>query len=107
MIITKWRKLVFLKPTDLVELINGEIIQMSPIKSFHASVVEILRDELTLQLHGKAVIRSHNPIRINEYSEPEPDVVIAKFKKDKYRAHHPTPENVLLVIKVADTGLSI
>ncbi len=101
----KMAEVGILKPTDRVELINGEIIQMSPIKSLHASVVDTLSAELNFQLRGKAIIRTQNPIRINQYSEPEPDIGIAKFKKDKYRAYHPTPEDVLLIIEIADTTL--
>lgn len=94
-----------IKPDDRVELINGEIIRMSPIKSLHACMVDILGAELNFQLRGKAIIRVQNPIRIKPYSEPEPDVAIAKFRKDKYRNHHPVPEDIYLVIEVADTTL--
>lgn len=94
-----------LKPTDRVELINGEIVKMSPIKSLHASVVTLLGEELMFQLRGKAIVRTQNPVRINPYSEPEPDVVIAKLQKDKYRNHHPKPEDIYLIIEVADTTL--
>lgn len=101
----KMAEVGILKPTDRVELINGEIIQMSPIKSLHASVVTWLGEELNFQLRGKATVRIQNPIRIDTYSEPEPDIAVVKYKKDKYRNQHPTGEDVYLVIEVADTTL--
>ena len=94
-----------LEPEDRVELIQGEIIQMSPIKSFHASVVDTLQDILLFFLRGKAIVRTQNPIFIDNFSEPEPDLTIAHFQPHKYRDHHPRPENVYFLIEVADTTL--
>lgn len=53
-----------------------------------------------------AIISIHSPITIHEYSEPEPDVVVAKYREDFYADRHPYPEDVVLVIEVADTSLS-
>jgi Uma2 family endonuclease len=94
-----------LKPTDRTELIRGQIIKMSPIRSLHASIVDILNESLVLLLHKKAKVRIQNPIRIGQYSEPEPDIVVVKYRKDSYRTRHPRPEDVLLVIEVADSSL--
>lgn len=52
-------------------------------------------------------MRIQNPITIHEYSEPEPDVVVAKYREDFYSGRHPYPEDVLLVIEVADTSLAL
>lgn len=52
------------------------------------------------------LVRIQNPITIDEYSEPEPDVVVAKYRDDFYVSRHPYPEDLLLVIEVADTSLS-
>lgn len=102
----KLAEIGLLKPSDRVELINGEIIEMSPIKSRHASIVDQLFEEFVFQLRSKATIRSQNPIRLNDYSEPEPDLVVVQYRKDKYRYHHPTPAEVLLLVEVADTSLA-
>jgi Uma2 family endonuclease len=91
---------------DRVELIHGEIIKMSPIKSFHASVVDVLHDLLLFHLRGKVIVKSQNPLQIDDYSEPEPDLIIAHFHDHKYRHQHPRPEDVYFLIEVADTTLS-
>lgn len=101
----KMAEVGILEPEDRVELIQGEIIQMSPIKSFHSSIVDDLHEILVLLLHGKAIVKSQNPLAIGAYSEPEPDLTIAHFQTHKYRDHHPRPENVHFLIEVADTTL--
>lgn len=101
----KMAEVGILEPQDRVELIQGEIIQMSPIKSFHASVVDTLQDILLFFLRGKAIVRTQNPLFIDNFSEPEPDLTIAHFHTHKYRDHHPRPENVHFLIEVADTTL--
>lgn len=92
-------------PSDRVELIHGEILKMSPIRSPHAGMVNRLNELLMAVLLGKATITIQNPLRINTYSEPEPDIVVARYRADSYTENHPTPEDVLLVIEVADSSL--
>lgn len=96
-----------LKPVDRVELLDGDIITMSPIKSKHAGIVTHLLELLILDLVGKATILSQSPITLSDYSEPEPDIVIAKFKEDRYRSDHPTPSEIFLLIEVSDSTLLI
>jgi Uma2 family endonuclease len=90
-------------PGARLELIEGEIIEMSPIGSHHAACVELI----TLHLHkiaqGKFLVRSQNPIVLDDFSEPEPDVCVVRFREDHYRHAHPRPHDVFLVIEVADT----
>lgn len=92
---------------DRVELIEGEIIEMSPIGSDHAGVVNRLTWMLIQRLGDRAIVATQNPIRLGEHSEPQPDVVVAKFRKDFYRSSHPTPDDVLLVVEIADATLAI
>jgi Uma2 family endonuclease len=101
----KMAEVGIIKPSDRVELLNGEVIKMSPIRSPHASMVDLLNEILTTTLHKKAIIRVQNPIRIGKYSEPEPDFSIVKIQPDRYRDRHPQPGDVLLVIEVADSSL--
>lgn len=92
-----------LTPDDRVELIEGEIIKMGPIGSPHAACVSRLNDLLRdLQ---KTMVRIQNPIRLNEFSEPVPDIVILKSRKDYYAARHPIPSDVFLIIEVSDTSV--
>ncbi len=89
-----------------VELIRGEIIQMSPSKSDHASTIDILAEELIYQLRGKAIIRIQNPLSLSHTSEPEPDLIIARFQLHRYQQAHPRPDDVYVCIEVADTSLA-
>ncbi|MEL7422264.1 MAG: Uma2 family endonuclease, partial [Bacteroidota bacterium] len=85
--------------------INGDIIDMSPINSGHAGTVDVLTEELLLKLVGLAIIRVQNPLKVDNSSEPEPDVLVAKLESQRYRRQHPTAEDTLLVIEVADSSL--
>jgi Uma2 family endonuclease len=86
-----------------LELLEGEIYEMSPIGSPHAACVTILHQLLTLKFAGKLIVISQNPIRLNDFSEPQPDVALLRWRDDFYRHAHPTPADVLLVIEVADS----
>ena len=90
-------------PDARVELIEGEIIEMSPIGSRHAACVRLLSRALNQQLGENAIVSIQNPIRLNDFSEPQPDVAVLRFRQDYYREGHPGPGDVLLVIEVADS----
>ena len=88
-----------------VELINGEIIEMSPINSRHAGVVKLLSNILNRRLGNHYIISVQDPIHIEEYSEPEPDLAILSYRDDFYSKSHPEPKEVVILIEVADTSL--
>ncbi|MFT4760031.1 MAG: Uma2 family endonuclease [Paraglaciecola sp.] len=92
-------------PSDRVELIHGEIIKMSPIKSSHAGIVNCLNRFLILNLLDTASIISQNPLSISDTLEPGPDVMIAKSRQDEYKTAHPPTEDVYSIIEVADSSL--
>ncbi len=94
-----------LTENDHVELIEGEIIEMSPIGSRHAACVRRLGSLLTRLLTQIVIVSIQNPIRLNEYSEPEPDIALLKPKDDFYAQAHPTPKDIFLLIEVADTSV--
>ena len=94
-----------LKPDDRVELIEGEIIKMSPIGSPHAACVSRLVRFLSRAIGETAILSAQNPVRLDDFSEPVPDVALLKPRKDYYAARHPMPADVLLIIEVADTSL--
>jgi Uma2 family endonuclease len=91
---------------DRVELLNGEIIEMSPVGRRHAACVDRLTELLILQLAGKAIVRAQNPIRLSDDSEPQPDIAILRRREDFYATGHPQPEDIFLVIEVADTTVA-
>lgn len=90
-------------PDARVELIEGEIIEMSLIGSRHAACVRLLNLILIQQVGDNAIVSTQDPIRLSDFSEPQPDVALLKFRQDYYRNGHPGPDDVLLVIEVADT----
>lgn len=92
-------------PGERVELLDGEIVAMSPIGPKHASAVDILAEELILCLARRAAVRVQNPVRLPPRSEPGPDIVVARRRRDRYSSAHPTAEDTLLVIEVADSSL--
>ncbi len=86
-----------------VELIEGEIIDMTPIGSRHAACLSRLR-LLFEGLDGRAIVRVQDPIRLDEYSEPQPDLTVLEYRADFYGAGHPGPQDILLVVEIADTS---
>lgn len=96
-----------LSEDDRVELLDGEIIEMTPIGSRHAACVSRLNRILNLQLGSEAIISVQNPIQLNDQSEPQPDIALLKPRLDFYEKAHPQPDDILLVIEVADTSVVI
>jgi Uma2 family endonuclease len=94
-----------LNEDDRVELIRGEIVQMAAIGRRHASCVARLNDVLVGNLRGRAVLWPKNPLTILPDSEPEPDVILLRYRDDFYRSALPGPDDVALLIEVADTSL--
>ena len=90
---------------DRVELIRGEIVEMSPIGTRHAGCVMRLITLLTEQVGRTAIVNAQNPIRLDIYSEPQPDVMLLAPREDFYSKAHPTPSELLLIIEVADTSI--
>ena len=94
-----------LTETDRVELINGEILEISPIGNRPAAVVDRISNLLAHLLYGKAIVRVQSPIIAGQRSEPQPDLAILRWRADYYQSRHPGPEDILLVIEVADSSL--
>lgn len=90
-------------PDARLELLEGEIYQMSPIGSPHAACVDYLSTLFNRHFGDRVIVRVQNPIRLHDFSEPQPDVALLRWRDDFYRSAHPTPADVLLVIEVADT----
>jgi Uma2 family endonuclease len=88
------------------ELINGEIIEMSPMGARHAAVVSRLNDLLVPLLKGKALLRPQLPLRLNDYNEPQPDLCFVKSRRDYYSEKHPGSGDTLLAVEVSDSSLS-
>ncbi len=90
---------------DRVELLEGEIVEMTPIGSGHAARVDRLNDVLTSALGRRAIVRVQSPVQLGLHSEPQPDLSVLRRRDDFYARAHPEPADVLLVVEVADTSL--
>jgi len=94
-----------LQPDERIELIDGVLNKMSPIGSQHAACVSKITNLLLPTLLGSALVRVQNPIILDDNTEPEPDIAIVRQRDDDYSAAHPRPNDILIVIEVADTTL--
>ncbi len=94
-----------LKPDARVELLDGQIIDMSPIGPFHGGVVNRLNLRFNELAKGRWIVSVQNPLHLDEYSEPEPDLMLLKPAPDQYTTRHPGPLDVVLLVEVADTSL--
>lgn len=88
-----------------VELIEGGIIDMAPIGSQHAGAVKRLLRLFDRAVGDAAIVSAQDPIMLGTYSEPQPDIALLRPRDDFYASSHPRPEDVLLIIEVADTSL--
>lgn len=100
----KMIELGILKDYEKAEIIEGELIQKMPIGDRHAEVVDLLTEMLFKNVPNKVRIRIQNPLRISDYNEPEPDIVLADLTKFDGK-RHPRPAETLLVIEVSDSTL--
>ncbi len=87
-----------------VELLEGEIIEMSPEGIEHSYTNQSVSDYLRNLLKGKAQIRESHPITLDN-SEPEPDIAIVRLPATIYRHHHPYPQNIYWLIEVSNKTL--
>ena len=94
-----------LRPDARVELLNGEIIDMSPIGPLHGSITKFLNQFFSSAAKGRWLMAVQDPLRLDDHSEPQPDLMLLKPAPDFYRKHHPQPADVFLLIEVSDSTL--
>lgn len=90
---------------DRVELLDGQVVVMSPIGPRHAGCVDRLNRLLVRAVGDLAVVRVQNPVVLGRSAEPEPDLALLRPPIERYATAHPRPHDVTLVIEVADTSL--
>jgi Uma2 family endonuclease len=88
-----------------VELLDGEVMEMSPIGSRHSGVVNALTELLVYAVQRTATIAVQNPVVLDQRSEPQPDVAVLARRPDYYGDTHPGPGEVLVLIEVSDSSL--
>ncbi len=94
-------------PDARVELIRGEIVEMSPIGPAHAGSVRRFIRNFSARLSPFAIVDAQNPVELRDQeSEPQPDITLLRLQDDLYSTATPTPGDTLLVVEVAESSLS-
>ncbi len=88
---------------DRIELIQGELIEMSPIGRQHAACVDRVTELLIRKLGQRAIVRVQNPIQLSDTSEPQPDFAILQRRSDFYAEGHPQPNDIFALVEVSDS----
>jgi Uma2 family endonuclease len=91
---------------ERVELIRGEIVEMSPIGDRHAAFVDNLNRLLVRRLPDEVIVRVQGPVALAEDTEPQPDFTVLRRRAVPYKAREAWAEDALLVVEVADTSLA-
>ena len=95
-----------LRPDARVELLEGRIIDRSPIGPLHGGLVNRLIRIYTQLSQGRWQASAQNPLRLDDHSEPEPDFQLLKPSPDDYTNRHPQPDEVFLLVEVSDSTLA-
>jgi Uma2 family endonuclease len=95
-----------LRPHDRVELIKGEIVEMSPIGRRHKAFVANLGELLILRLASRALVHVQSGVVLADDTEPEPDVAVLRRRAVPYKEREAHAEDVLLLIEVAESSLA-
>ena len=90
---------------DRVELIRGEILAMSPIGPPHCASVDRVNRALNRSVGDRAIVRAGGSIRLDRFSEPQPDIVLLRPRDDFYASRFAGPADILLVVEVSDSSL--
>lgn len=90
---------------ERVELLGGQIVKMAAKGTAHGAGVKRTEKLLENRLGNRVLVRLQDPVRLNNYSEPEPDIAVVVPDPLYYEDHHPTPSEIYLIIEVADTTL--
>ncbi|ACK64490.1 protein of unknown function DUF820 [Rippkaea orientalis PCC 8801] len=98
-------ELGILDAEERTELIEGQITLMAAKGTHHVTSLYLLANLLREQVGNRALIRTQDPIQLNDFSEPEPDLAIVLGKVWDYVDHHPCPEDISLIIEIADSTL--
>ena len=94
-----------LAPDARVELIEGEIIDMPPMRSRHAAIVRRLTRLFERAIGDRAIVSCQLPLLLGDFSEPQPDVALLVPREDCYQQRHPSAADTLLLVEVSETTL--
>jgi Uma2 family endonuclease len=95
-----------LDPDARIELIEGELFDMSPIGPPHSSKVNRIIRLFSKVAGEKAIVSAQNPVILGDISAPQPDLALLRWREDFYEQAHPGPEDILVLVEVADSSLA-
>jgi Uma2 family endonuclease len=102
----RMRETGILTEDDRVELIDGEIVVMSPLGSRHIALLIRLNKLLIRAVQDEAVISPQNAIQLDDYTEPQPDLAVLRPKEDDYEQQLPRPDDIFFLIEISDTTVA-
>lgn len=91
---------------DQMELLNGAIVEKMTKGTKHSAATDRIARIFYRHVGEQAFVRNQNPVWLDEFSEPEPDIVLAKPNDDEFENSHPTPEEIYLIVEVSDSTLN-
>jgi Uma2 family endonuclease len=94
-----------LSEDDRVELIDGEVVAMTPIGPRHCACVDCATRALVTAVGDRAIVRVQGSVRLDLYHEPEPDLVLLEPRPDFYASGHPGPADILLIVEIAESSI--
>ena len=94
-----------LRADSRTELLDGQIYDLFRVSPLHAAITQLIAKPFFEQPEEQFIVSIRNPVRLDQFSEPEPDVVLIKYRPDYYKTRHPEPRDVFLLIEVADVSL--
>ncbi len=91
---------------EAVELIEGRIVQMAAKNHKHVLATNRVNRFFSSALADRVIVSVQNPILLNDFSEPEPDIALVTPPDDRYIENHPRPKDIFLVVEIGDSSLS-
>ena len=104
-----WERMVaggVLDEDERVELVDGELVRMTPIGDHHMYTVDLVAEYLWSRMRGHGIIRVQSPLKFHSGEAPVPDLVLLRMQVDRYRSHPAGPWDALLVVEVSDSSLA-
>jgi Uma2 family endonuclease len=92
---------------EKIELWEGVLVKMSPKGIKHRNSTYLVSTFFQEKFGRNVITQSQDPIRLDDFSEPEPDIVLAKAPLSNYVLRHPSPKDILLVMEIADSSVAI
>lgn len=104
-----WEEMVaggILDEDERLELVDGDLVTMSPVGDRHMYTVDLVAEYLWSQMHGRAIVRVQSPLKFHTGEAPIPDLVLLRMHEDRYLSRTAGPWDALLVVEVSDSSLA-